>query len=151
VVRFVSLLIFYTIFWVHCYMNNLELWIADIVYRSVGIKVIKTEKGITDIVSDCSYWIFSLFLFIELLRPTQFNAVFFVSSTSNIRQPAKWGIMGDLTPLQPIAVNIHISIYIFMFLWLVQIYFCYDNTACIGTSTDVLFWNITTAFACYLQ
>jgi hypothetical protein len=65
------------------------------------------EKGISDIVSDCSYCILNIFIFVELLRLTQFNAVFSASSTSNIRQPAKSGIMGDLTPLQPIAVNIY--------------------------------------------
>ena len=100
------------------------------------------EKCINDIVADCSYCILNMFISIELLRLAQFNAVFFAFSTSNVRQPAKLGIMGDLTPLQPIEVNIHIYIYIYifaMFLWLVQIYFCYDSTACIGTSTDVNF------------
>jgi len=56
-----------------------------------------------------------MFIFIELLRLVEFNGVFFASSTSNIRQPAKRGIMGDLTPLQPIAVNIHIYIYMLCF------------------------------------
>ena len=71
------------------------------------------EKGINDRVSDCSYCTLNMFIFIELMRCTQFNAVFFASSTSNIRQPAKRGIMGDLTPLQPIAVNIHIYLLCF--------------------------------------
>lgn len=92
----------------------------------------------SDVVSDCSYCIFNMFIFIELLKLAQFNAVFFASSTSNIQQAAKCGIMGDLTPLQPIAVNMHIYIFA-MFLWLVQVYSCYDSTACIGTSTDVHF------------
>jgi len=73
------------------------------------------EKGISDIVSDCSYCILNMFIFIELQRLVEFNAVFFASSTSNIRRPAKRGIMGDLTPLQPIAVNIHIYIYLLCF------------------------------------
>jgi hypothetical protein len=113
------------------------------VYCSVYMKVsYKKGKGISDIVSDCSFCILIMFIFIEFLRLAQFNAVFFAPSTSIVRQPAKRGIMGDLTPLQPIAVNIHIYIFA-MFLWLVQIYFCSDSTACIGTSTDVHFCNIT--------
>jgi len=75
-------------------------------------------------VADCSYCILNMFIFVELLRLAQFNAVFFAFSTSNVRQPAKLGIMGDLTPLQPIAVNIHIYIYI-----------CYVSMAC----TNLLF------------
>ena len=76
-------------------------------------------KGISDIVANCSYCIVSMFIFIELMRLAQFNAVFLAFSTSYIRQPAKLGIMGDLTPLQPIAVNIHMHIYI-----------CYVSMAC---------------------
>jgi hypothetical protein len=50
------------------------------------------------------------------MRLAQFNEVFSTSSTSNVRQPAKSGIMGDLTPLQPITVNI------FFFLCLYGLY-----------------------------
>jgi hypothetical protein len=74
------------------------------------------EKGISVIIADCSYCTVNMFIFIELLRLAQFNAVSFAFSTSNVRKPAKRGIMGDLTPLQQIAVNIHIHIYIYIYL-----------------------------------
>jgi hypothetical protein len=74
---------------------------------------------------------------LELQRHAQFNAVFSAFSTSNVRQPAKSGIMGDLTPLQPVTVN--------MFFFFGYVFMACTNllllcsTACIGTSTDVYF------------
>jgi hypothetical protein len=41
----------------------------------------------------------------------QFNAVFSASSTSHIKHPAESGIMGDLTPLQPVKVNIFLFVF----------------------------------------